>query len=136
MVSWRETSQTLSRLGLKLPTEAQWEYAARGGTTTVFWTGTDVGSLADALNLADGYSKTHGGGVDRSYETRLNDGFTIHAPVGSFLPNPFGLHDVLGNVWEWCRDHQGSYTLGVKEKTGLREASKGARVFRGGSFSD
>jgi len=101
-VSFEECVGLLKRLALRLPTEIEWEYAARGGTTTIWWTGDDVESLANAANLADRSCQMNGGAVDWIYEEWLIDGYNGHAPVDAFNPNPFGLHSVLGNVWEWC----------------------------------
>ena len=61
----------------------------------------------------------------------------MHAAVGSFAPNPFGLHDVHGNVWEWCQDFGGRYVLEIVDASGRRGVSTPARlnrVYRGGSF--
>jgi sulfatase modifying factor 1 len=104
---------------LILPTEAQWEYAARGGTTTPRWTGIGTEGLAKAANLADEFCRENGGPPYWKYET-WNDGYSFHAPVGSFAANPFGLHDVLGNVWEWCEDWFGGYDVTARSGDGLR----------------
>jgi formylglycine-generating enzyme required for sulfatase activity len=134
-VSWTQCSALLSREGLILPTEAQWEYAARTGTETPWWTGADVHSLEGAANIADNYYKHHGGPVSFEFEEWLDDGFAVHAPVGSFKANAFGLHDVIGNVFEWCRDGVGGYNLPVRKGDGLRQVTGGAsRVHRGGAF--
>jgi formylglycine-generating enzyme required for sulfatase activity len=102
-ISWEDCNQVLFRLNLRLPTEAEWEYVARAGTTTVWWTGNDKESLKGVANLCDINFKNNGQG-GRAYEEWLDDGYTTHAPVGIYRPNYFGLHDVCGNVWEWCQD--------------------------------
>jgi len=136
-VSWNRCEEVLWRLGLALPTEAQWEYAARAGTTTPWWTGEASVTLRGAANLADETYKQEGGPRAGAYDEWLTDGFgTIHAPIGHFRPNGFGLHDVIGNVAEWCYDAVGSYTLPTRKSDGEREAGLGEagfRVFRGGS---
>ncbi len=118
-VSWTDCRSVLERLGLELPREAQWEYGARAGTTTVWWCGNDKAAIAAAGNLADRYAKDNGGSGWGAWED-WNDGNVIHARVGSYLPNAFGLHDVIGNVWEWCQ--------------GLYGSGSANRVSRGGGF--
>jgi formylglycine-generating enzyme required for sulfatase activity len=142
-VSAREAERTLARLGLTLPTEAQWEYAARAGTTTPWWTGAAKESLQSpklAANLADQTAAESGApwpGTKTWPEFR--DGFVAHAPVGSLAPNPFGLYDVHGNVWEFVRDGLGWYD---KDKPrpgdglrGIRPEDSDGRIARGGSFA-
>jgi len=134
-VSCEESSQVMTQLGLGLPTEAQWEYAARGGTTTIFWTGDDEHTLVGAANLADEYGKTHGGPASWSFIPWLDDGQLVHGPIGMYRANGYGLYDTAGNVWEWCQDRYGPYTLGVAPGTGERLVTDNApRVFRGGGF--
>jgi formylglycine-generating enzyme required for sulfatase activity len=95
-------------------------------------------TLRDTANLADlRYSQFF---RDVRIWEDWNDGYGVHAPVGSFRANAFGLHDVAGNVWEWCQDWYGGYDLEVVNETGLRadEVQEGPRnrVIRGGSFGD
>jgi formylglycine-generating enzyme required for sulfatase activity/serine/threonine protein kinase len=135
-VSWGDCTELLLTLALQLPTEAQWEYAARAGTTTPWWTGKERNSLEGACNIADRAAKRGSAkwpGIDDWPE--LDDGFTAHAPVDQFLPNPFGLHNVHGNVWEWCRDEYGEYSLEVSPGDGERLGGNPTfHVSRGGSF--
>jgi formylglycine-generating enzyme required for sulfatase activity len=112
----------------RLPTEAEWEYAARAGSQTAYWWGNEIGQ---------GNANCHGGGTQWDNKQA--------APVGSFRPNPFGLYDTVGNVWEWVQDeyhHNYSGAPGDGSewtlKTGLFKAVFGAaaarRVRRGGSW--
>jgi formylglycine-generating enzyme required for sulfatase activity len=133
-VSWDDCEQWLSRLALLLPTEAQWEYGARGGTTTPRWTGIGTEGLSKAANLADQFARLNGGPAQWRYEP-WTDGYTAHAPVGSFEANPFGLHDVIGNVTEWSRDRSGMYDVKPGAGDGLRTQPRSVlRVMRGGDF--
>ena len=122
---------------LRLPTEAEWEYACRGGTTTRWFTGDEPRSLEGYANLADISAKKTKAIADvHSKDWRYadhDDGYAFTAPVGSFKPNPFGLYDMAGNVWQWCVDYKGVYGSGrVVDPRG--PASGSERVYRGGSW--
>ena len=104
-VSWNDAFTALSRVGMWLPTEARWEYAVRGGTDTVFWSGNDRTSLIGAANLADQAAARDGSTYDAISEwPEFDDGAGVHAAVGSYRANPFGFHDMEGNLLEWCLD--------------------------------
>ncbi len=133
LVGWDDCAKLLHKIGLQLPTEAQWEYAARAGTHTSWPYGDSVEDLQGKANLADLTMRPYKPAWP--YNRKLEDGHLVHAPVGSFLANPWGLFDVAGNVWEWCRDRHTSYRAPARERDGLRDdkASR-KRVFRGGCF--
>ncbi|MEM7205361.1 MAG: bifunctional serine/threonine-protein kinase/formylglycine-generating enzyme family protein [Planctomycetota bacterium] len=143
-VAWATCNALTRQYGLLLPTEAQWEYACRAGTTTPWWTGADRDSLVRnglTANLADQAAARAGarwGDIDDWPE--LDDGWPWHAPVDTFRANPFGLHHVHGNVWEWCRDWYGSMALPVAPGDGLRLVDQPdlstERMDRGSSFKD
>jgi formylglycine-generating enzyme required for sulfatase activity len=86
----------------RLPTEAEWEYACRAGTSTRWYFGDYANHLTRFANVADEeLRKVYG-----SYRSALSvsDGHAFTAPIGSYIPNEFGLYDTHGNVWEWCND--------------------------------
>jgi formylglycine-generating enzyme required for sulfatase activity len=135
-VTWNECQEAVRRLGLALPTEVQWEYAARAGTGTPWWTGDQRDSLVGAVNLADQAAR-RGGATWAAIQDwlDLDDGYTVHAPVDFDRANPFGLHGVHGNVWEWCRDALIAYDVTPDSGDGLRaQPGSTTRVFRGGGF--
>ncbi len=140
-VSWYDSRDMLARLDLQLPTEAQWEFAARAGTRTPWYTGNDRAALEWTANIADdSVTPVHGEVEDLHPQEDWDDGHPIHAPAGTFEPNPFGLYDIYGNVWEWCLEYgyRGlADTHGVvRTGDGLRHTeSNSDRILRGGSFS-
>jgi formylglycine-generating enzyme required for sulfatase activity len=102
--SMEEVRRAARRADLSIPTEAQWEYACRGGTDSPFFTGWTYRSLEGYANTAD-RTAIEAGEIDPDDAVAIIfDGYARLAPVGSFEPNPFGLHDVHGNVWELTRD--------------------------------
>jgi len=134
-LTWRLANKVVQRLDLLLPTEAQWERAARANTETSWWTGPDKQSLQGAANLADGFAQHHGGPSNWAYDEWMNDGRPVHAPVGRYRANGFGLHDVCGNVREICRDAFGTYDLPARAGDGERlDTVSGSYISRGGGF--
>jgi fructan beta-fructosidase len=124
-VSWDDCQKFFDKLNAKaggqggkfaLPTEAQWEYACRAGSTTKYCFGDDESRLGEyAWFIANSEFKTH--------------------PVGGKKPNAWGLYDMHGNLWEWCQDWQRPYTAEeVTDPSG--PASGWSRVFRGGCMAD
>ena len=109
-----------------LPTEAQWEYAARGGTATPFYTGNCIST--DQANYNGNYG--HG---DCGSKTKTRKYLEETTEVGCYPPNPFGLYDMAGNVWEWTGSLYEEDYQGREQKTSKKDAS-GVRVLRGGSW--
>jgi serine/threonine protein kinase/formylglycine-generating enzyme required for sulfatase activity len=137
-ISVREASKVLRQLGLDLPTGAQWEYGARGGTSTPWWTGSDPASLQGAENLCDLNTNLL---TDHSNPTTLllaglqaADPWPFTAPVDTLRPNPFGLHHVLGNAPELCRDAARNYRMPLHDGDGCSDNVDNGSI-RLGSFS-
>ena len=120
-----------SRKVVRLPTEAEWEYACRAGSVTRFYSGEDPETLVKVGNVADATAKRKF--PDWQSAISAEDGYVFTAPVGQFRPNRFGLHDMHGNVWEWCKDWLGPYAA-LSAKDPVREDGNGVRVMRGGSW--
>lgn len=125
-VSWQDAAAYVWWLGAtsrqvyRLPSEAEWEYAARAGTATEFWWGDDA--LVTPL---------HANGAGRA------DGFDTTSPVGRFKPNPFGLYDMAGNAWQWTADcYNARYDGAPTDGTPWLAGTCTSRVVRGGSWYD
>lgn len=123
--------------GKRLPTEAEWEFAARAGLDRKIHVWGDEPVDSSRANIWQG---------EFPFRNSAEDGFAATAPVGSFLPNGYGLYDMAGNVWEWCDDHyhpdeyrrrvamSGPGTV-ILNPRGLNDNAPGARfVMRGGSY--
>lgn len=127
---WLTTKEPLR---YRLPSELEWEYACRGGTTTKWSCGDSVESLKDYSNLCD--SKLQAAYPFATWSVEWSDGFAFTAPVGTFRPNPFGLYDMHGNVFEWCADFWPEVGYdGLKLPPSDEPIPSGARITRGGSF--
>jgi formylglycine-generating enzyme required for sulfatase activity len=132
-VSWDDAvnfCQTLSRKTgrhFRLPTEAEWEYSCRAGTTTRFNTGKAIRGK-DQANFDDGYLDD-----EDNLVTTISRKATT--PVGRFPANAWGLYDMHGNVWEWCADWLGKYPTGPETDPKGPDGGT-SRVMRGGSWQD
>ena len=139
-ISWLDAVAYCRWAGKRLPTEAEWEFAARGGLKNRIypWGDEPVESGRPRANVWDGHFPD---------KNKLTDKYYYAAPVKSFQPNGYGLYDMAGNVWEWCSDYYRTDYYATVSKTGTVQNPRGPdksfdpeepyaskRVIRGGSF--
>jgi len=115
-VSWFDCKEFVNKLDCEfdLPTEAQWEYGCRAGTTTRFFFGSKEEDLKQYGWYYDNSNRTH--------------------PVGQLKPNPWGFYDIVGNTWQWCQDIYLSYPYRYTKLLDLLLPKDSSRILRGGSW--
>lgn len=140
-VSWREAAgyadwlASQTGLRVRLPTEAEWEYAARAGKTTSRYWGEEPKQACNYANIYDETARKSNPFNWANYP--CEDGHVVAAPVGQYAANAFGLFDMLGNVAEWtCSEYDAAYAGGETRCADREAKAGGRRVLRGGSWSD
>ena len=134
-ISWNDAAEYVSwlseqtQLEYRLPSAAEWEYAARGGTSTPWYWGAGSDVQCQYANGADFASQF-------PWSAQCNDGNATTSLVGSYRPNAFGMHDMLGNAWEWVQDcYQPTYDGAPVDGSAWEHGDCSGRVMRGASWA-
>jgi formylglycine-generating enzyme required for sulfatase activity len=135
-VSWADAATFCQARGWRLPTEAEWEYAARGGVDGALYVwGNQTTPLVDGRKMAnvadDAARRANPGWAD--FFVGYDDGYARTSPVGTFPPNAFGLDDMAGNVWRWTNTLERPYPYRADDGREDPDAP-GRRILRGGSW--
>ena len=140
-VSWADAEAFCAWLGesqggfYRLPTEAEWEYSCRAGTTTRYWFGDDAAKLEAYANVADASLASVFPAA--TWAASWDDGSAFTQPVAQTPPNPHGLFDMHGNVWEWCADwHSASFYRESPSADPKNQRAGVMRAIRGGGWFD
>ena len=132
-VNWDEANSYCQAQGKRLPTEAEFEYATRAGTTSMWFWGDDESRQCQYANVADKSAKSQFPSME--WANSCEDGYAMLAPVGKYQANAWGLHDMTGNVWEWVSDYSSDDYYKSSASTDPTGPTSGSnRVFRGGSW--
>ncbi|HIB87932.1 TPA: tetratricopeptide repeat protein [Candidatus Poribacteria bacterium] len=138
-VSWYDATAYAKWMGKRLPTEAEWEYAARGGLINQRYAWGNSQPSGIECNYADKNADPVLKQIDKGYhwsDLNIDDGYAYTAPVGSYLPNGYGLYDMAGNIYEWCADWFGeNYYSHSSTRNPEGPSSGDKRVLRGGSWN-
>jgi formylglycine-generating enzyme required for sulfatase activity len=134
-VSWNDAKRFSQHFGFQLPTEAQWEYAARAGTQTSYFWGEQAEDGARFANVNDAQARRRFKDVGQAFS--FDDGAALVTKVGSYRPNAWGLYDMVGNIVEWVEDaYVRCYPGDGADESAATNDVKSGRVLRGGSWLD
>jgi formylglycine-generating enzyme required for sulfatase activity len=131
-VSWNDAAEFCEHFGMRLPTEAEWEYAAWAGATTVYPWGDDPADGAGRANLADLARKRRFANTNLWFA--FDDGAAVLSRAGAYKPNAWGFYDMIGNLEEWVADTYAPYPLDGSDESAA--TSGNGRVIRGRSWLD